>query len=176
MSSSSASDNQIAQLRSTSPHVLFFIARSKNKNIVVYEAILESDSSGLKKDKPIEVYWLDLDPAYQEKKRKKGITSDREELGSIEKQFAYGVSWTVDGNKYHLKLVALPDRAVSLVWDAATKSAHCLIPINGKSAWLERVYVDSTDSFIGLPKVNFVIIEGVDPESKAKVSEKIIPK
>lgn len=37
-------------------------------------------------------YRLDIDPAYVKKKRAKGIQTDREEIGFMEKR-AYGVSW-----------------------------------------------------------------------------------
>jgi hypothetical protein len=107
---------QLAGLRETSPNVLFFIARSKNENIVVYEAAKKSDSE-LDPAKPIDVYWLDIDPAYQQANRKKGVMSDRSDLNMIEKQFAYGVGFEAAPNKpgtFLLKLVALPERPVTL--------------------------------------------------------------
>jgi hypothetical protein len=40
--------------------------------------------------KPVDVYWMDVDPEYQKKARAKGITTDKSELNMVEKQFAYG--------------------------------------------------------------------------------------
>ena len=41
------------------PDILLVIVRSKNKNIVVYEANIENGT--LDSKKPIDSYWLDID-------------------------------------------------------------------------------------------------------------------
>lgn len=83
---------QLAELKKTyAQNILFFIARSKNKNLVIYEGKVSGDGHSFDTAKAVDVYWLDLDPEYQAAKRKKGVTSDKEELNLVEKQFAYGV-------------------------------------------------------------------------------------
>ncbi len=46
---------------------------------MVYEALKGADGQ-LDAAKPIDVYWLDIDPAYVEAARKKGIKSDRNDV------------------------------------------------------------------------------------------------
>lgn len=45
------------------------------QNIVMYEALKSADALDAKK--PVDVYWLDIDPAYVAAARKKGVTTDR---------------------------------------------------------------------------------------------------
>lgn len=71
------------------PSICMYIERSKNKNVVVYEAVpAASDAS---KVESIHPYWLDIDPDYVAKNRAKGKQDDAEELNFIEKRMAYGV-------------------------------------------------------------------------------------
>jgi len=173
----SCCNKQLADLRLTNPNTLFIIARSKNLNIVVYEAILDGNGK-LDKDKPVEVYWLDIDPEYVKKNRAKGINSDRSELNMVERQFAYGISWeAVSGeeNAYRLKLVALPDRPVTVTVGQDGCKVHAKIEINGVQVEIERIYVHRVERSFRLPKVEYVDVEGVD-ENGNKIAEKIIPK
>ena len=112
---------QLSELRAASPNVLFVIGRSKNLNIVVYEAKL-AGSGELDSKEPVVVYWLDLDPAYQKQKRDKGVTSDRLELNYIEKTLAYGLSSQPDSGRpghHTVHLVAFKTRAVDVYFDRA---------------------------------------------------------
>lgn len=70
------------------PHVVFFICRNKNRNIVVYEA--KMDAGVLKPDDPLDGYWLDIDPEYQAKARTAGRADDRVDLNFFERKMAYG--------------------------------------------------------------------------------------
>ena len=165
---------QLSGLRSSSPNILFFISRSKNANIVVYEANLKDGK--LDPKDPVLVYWLDIDPEYVKKNRSKGINTDRSELNMVEKQFAYGLSSESLGNgKYKISLVAFKERPVIVEFDAATNKLSCQMQINGSMVDLYRVYINATDRMIGLPKVNYVELTGSDTNGNA-LSEKIIPK
>ena len=181
-SPSSADDasaaSQLTSLRATSPNVLFLIARSKNLNLVVYEAKLTS-SGALDPSDPVTVYWLDIDPEYQKANRAKGISSDRVELGSIERRLAYGLSSTpVQGRsgEYQVRLVAFPDRVVTVSVDPATKRPVARMLIAGSQCQLERIYVTATEHWLNpMPTVNHVDVTGVDGTGK-RVTERIIPK
>jgi hypothetical protein len=165
---------QLTDLRSSSPNILFFISRSKNLNIVVYEANIKNGQ--LDPKEPVLVYWLDIDPEYVKKNRAKGITSDRSELNTIEKQFAYGLSSEALGNgKYKISLVAFKERPVHVEFDSASNHVICRMEINGNLVDLYRVYINATDRMIGLPKVNYVELTGADQSGNA-VQEKIIAK
>jgi len=170
-----AAKAQLAELRKTSPNILFVIARSKNKNIVVYEALKKDNA--LDAAKPIDVYWLDIDPEYVAAARKKGIQTDRNELNMIEKQFAYGVGFEpVQGKSdhYNLKLVALPERPVEMCLDS-NGNPQARISINGKSANLVRIYVYAVERMLRTPKVEYIDVIGQD-ENGEYVHERIVPK
>jgi len=157
------------------PNILFIIERSKNKNIVVYEAKLAAEGK-LDTNYPIEAYWLDIDPAYVAANRKKGIMTDRSELNMIESKFAYGLSVQPTGkeNEYKVTLVAVPSRTIILHIDADGEPKARII-IDGKECHFKKIYVDSTDRFMMTPKVNFVELHGVHFDSGDTIVEKIIP-
>ncbi len=165
---------QLSDLRVSSPNILFFIARSKNANIVVYEANVKDGK--LDPKDPVTVYWLDIDPEYVKKNRAKGVMTDRSELNTLEKQFAYGLSSESAGNgKYKISLVAFKERPVYVDYDSASNKLTCQMQINGSMSDLYRVFINATDRMIGLPKVNFVELTGVDGSGNG-IQEKIIQK
>lgn len=174
----SAHEARIAQLRAASPNILFFIARSKNLNLVVYEALVDSKSGNLSVDKPVDVYWQDIDPEYMKKNRASGVKSDRSDLNYIEKTMAYGLSSSpADGKPsgyYSVKLVSFPDRLVTVWKDSTSGKCRAQIAINGKQCDLKRIYVETKDSWTG-PKVQFVDLTGTD-ENGANVFERYTPK
>ena len=166
---------QLAELRQTSPNVLFVIGRSKNLNIVVYEGKVSGTEMDSKE--PVIVYWLDLDPAYQKQKRDKGVTSDRLELNYIEKTMAYGLSSTPHAAKpghHTVQLVAFSKRAVDVYYDKTKGRPVAMIEINGAQCELLRIFVSATDSWTGLPKVQHVDVIGLDAHGK-QVTERITP-
>lgn len=158
------------------PETLFIIERSKNKNIVVYAAIFQGDS--LHPERPIDVFWHDIDPAYVAENRKKGKLDDRTELNMLESQFAYGVQAKSTGkpHEFRLHLVALPDRECFLI-RSQEGVAHVRLHIKGKPCHLARVYVHSVERWMNpMPKVEYVELFGHHAETGEIVHEKIIPK
>jgi hypothetical protein len=176
MADSKQDNKQVEELRKSNPNILFIISRSKNLNIVVYEAALKNNQ--LDPSAPVSVYWLDIDPAYVKKNRDKGIMSDRSELNMIEKSMAYGLSSEAVAGKpghYKVTLVAFKERPVFVSFDAAANKLKCEMNINGSLCELQRIFINSTDRMLGLPKVNHVDIYGIDSNGQA-VSERVIPK
>lgn len=166
---------QLEGLRKESPNVLFFIARSKNLNIVVYEA--KQSNGVLDTSEPVTVYWLDIDPEYRKKARSSGKMDDRVELGMIEKKMAYGVSSTpFDGHpgEFMASLVAFPTRAVRVFIDPTTKKPRAQMQINKQQVDLVRIYVEAKENFIGLPSVVHVDVTGIDANGQL-VTERIMP-
>lgn len=143
--------------------------------MVVYEANMQNGQ--LSSSDPVTVYWLEIDPAYQEANRKKNIQSDRSELNYIEKTMAYGLSSEpVAGSagKYKVKLVAFKDRPVSVSLDASGKP-KATMQIKGTECSISRIFVKAKDKMFGLPEVEHVDLTGVDANGTT-VSERINPK
>ncbi len=161
-------DAYLAKL--ANPNILFVIARSKNRNIVVYEA----NMAGARLDdaNPVQVYWLDIDPEYQAKARGKGKMDDREDLNFLEKKMAYGVSAapsSVSG-EYTLSLVALPKTTMTLkLIDGRPRAVYVK---DGQQLVVCSVYVSSRDTWTG-PKVEYVNIESTVLATGAKYVDTI---
>lgn len=149
--------------------IVFVIERSKNKNVVVYES-LDSESS------PMGVYWLDIDPAYVEANRKKGVMSDRSEISYLEKKIAYGLTATSAGPGEHdISLVALPQKVIRLKECPVLKRPRAFTSILGREARLERIYVESKENFFGLPTVLHVLVAGVTVDTNEPIVQKLCP-
>ena len=78
--------------------VCMFILRSKNGNVVVYKGLLSPQEhpqqQTLHLKCPLEGFWQDVDPVTRDTNRKNGKADDRANLTFLEKQVAYGFSWS----------------------------------------------------------------------------------
>jgi hypothetical protein len=163
-------DKGFVEHKKNFPASCFKIARSKNKNMVVYGAILKDgkiDSSN-----PVEVYWMDIDPPAQAARIKAGGKSDRTELGAIEWKMAYGLKWeAAGGDEYKITLTALPSRPLRLKLD---KDGHpiMIININGKACVLEKIFAKSVEGFV-MSTCVFVEIRGTNLDTGKEEIEKI---
>ena len=141
---------------------LFFIERSKNKNLVQYDVRLTENDNILDSD-PVLVYWV----------LENGTQRD---LNLIQRRFAYGIdSYEKLGkNKFRVFFVALKDREV--IVEKTESSFRAITAINGKPSVLERVYVESRERWAGLPRVLYVDLFGRTKETGLRINERIVPK
>ncbi|MHA8067755.1 DUF4833 domain-containing protein [Aquirufa ecclesiirivi] len=144
---------------------LFYIQRSSNSNVVVYDANLTSNKA-LNAKNPVHTYWI----RYTEK-------GQQEELSSIQKTLAYGL-YT---NKINTELEPsyegyfLAYRKRKFVVKLDPKGVPiALFPINGKLQILKRVYVNVDESKF-MPSVNYIELFGKDPVSGKEVYERFKP-
>jgi hypothetical protein len=164
------------------PNTVLFIQRSKNQNVVCYEASPDRQAALEDPKKAMVGYWMDIDPEYVAKARKKGKKDDRDELSALEHKFAYGYdcaqrkeissdlpeelpNLTQEGLR--VKFVAIPKRDMELRWrlDDGTPVIITVLRPEGqepKICVLERVYVQSTEpkGFFSLPSVEYVELFG----------------
>jgi Domain of unknown function (DUF4833) len=145
------------------PDHLFTIERSKNANLVVYDA-RRTESGELDPKQPVVVYWI-----------LNAKNGEREELNRVESQRAYGFdiapgkesgtyALTLKGGKKRPFLVAMRE-GCPVVLDT----------IDGREAILDRIYVKAKDDGLS-PKVEFVEIFGRDAADGHPRTEKIFPK
>eukprot|EP00475_Leptophrys_vorax_P024129 TRINITY_DN3321_c0_g1_i1.p1 TRINITY_DN3321_c0_g1~~TRINITY_DN3321_c0_g1_i1.p1 ORF type:complete len:196 (-),score=45.11 TRINITY_DN3321_c0_g1_i1:248-787(-) len=159
------------------PEIAFRIERNKNQNVVVYEGVLREDGT-LNPDKPIEVYWQKIDPEYVKTARAKGKTDDRQELMYVESAFAYGIKWRASetAGEYYLSLVAVPKREFLLKLDPENNNMPRAFAQSGEHyCRITRMWVQSIERTFALPKVEHVLVEGIDVATGETVVEKIIP-
>ena len=141
---------------------LFFIERSKNKNLVHYDIRLTRNSS-LADIKPVNVYWV-LE------------NGRREELNPIERKYAYGIvhQEKLDQNKFKVILAGL--KKLEIVVERMNDSFKAMVSINGTESVLEKIYIKSEEKRNGLPKVLYIDLFGRTKETGLPISERIVPR
>jgi hypothetical protein len=144
------------------PKHLFLVARSKNANVVAYDAN-PGPGGGLVKTEPVVAYWL-LD----------GDENRREELSGFERERAYGVQGKPGHapGTYSVAFKARPKFPLAI--RAINGCPVAMTKIHGHTAILHRLFVKSKEGF-GLPKIQYVEIFGEDPDTGAPLHEKLTP-
>ena len=94
--------------------------------------------------------------------------TDKEELNWIESSQAYGASAekTQTKGEYKLHLVAQPQ--MNVILKMVNGRPRAVTTLKERTVFLSDIYVDSSDSWIGLPTVNFVDATGVTADDKAE--------
>jgi hypothetical protein len=140
---------------------LFFIERSKNKNVVQYD-VQRMENNDLREPSPAVVYWV------LEDGRQEGLTL-------IQRKYAYGIDSQekLEKNKFRIILVVLKDRKIIIQRiDGSYKAA---VLIGGKYSILEKVFVKSKEGLIGVPKVLYIDLFGWDTQTHLSTRERIFP-
>lgn len=146
-----------------SPYRLFFIQRSTNANVVVYDANLVAGK--LNSNDPVHTYWYRF-----------GEKGQKEELTTIQRKLAYGLyTSAVTGmyNTYEGHFLAYRKRKFAIKQDASGNPI-ALFPINGKMQILKRVFVSVDDSKF-VTSVNYIELFGKDPVTGRDAYEKFKP-
>ena len=149
-----------AQIK-TSP--LFIIERSKNANVVHYDARLTADGN-LDPEEPVIAYWVRL-----------AEDGRRKELSWIEKKKAYGFTIKPDPsvNGYKMTLIAAPGQQITVKKEKDVVRAEAVI--DGRPAILEKMYINASDGVTG-PKVHYIEVYGKDLQTGEQRREKMVPK
>lgn len=142
---------------------LFIIERSKNANVVHYDAQLTADGK-LDPNEPVIAYWILL-----------AQDGQREELDWIEKKMAYGFHVTPDPSVkgYKMTLVSVPEGTITVRKEGNAVRAER--DIDGHPAVLEKIYISATDGLFG-PKVHYIELYGKDIKTGEKRYQKIVNK
>jgi hypothetical protein len=141
---------------------LFFIERSKNKNLVQYDIRL-AEKSSLSDIRPVNAYWI-LE------------NGRREELNPIEKEYAYGIvcQEKLDENKF--KVILAGFKGVEIIVERMNDSFRAMVSINGQESILEKIYVKSEERRTRLPKILYIELFGRTKEKGLPIRERIAPK
>jgi len=139
---------------------LFIIERSKNANVVHYDAQLTA-AGEIDPNEPVIAYWVML-----------AADGHREELNWIEKKKAYGFHIKPDPsvNGYKMTVVAVPQGQITVKKDGDAIRAELVI--DGRPAVLEKIYINASDGLLG-PKVHYIELYGKDLKTGEKRYQKI---
>ncbi|MGZ3614971.1 MAG: DUF4833 domain-containing protein, partial [Thermodesulfobacteriota bacterium] len=140
---------------------LFFIERSKNKNLVQYDIRL-TENRDLPDSRPVNAYWV-LE------------NGRREELNSIEKRYAYGIVSQEKLDKDKFKIVLAAFKRLEIIVEKMNDSFKAVISINGRESILQRIYIKSEETRAGLPRVLYVDLFGRIKETGLPIRERLTP-
>lgn len=144
---------------------LFYIQRTGSPNTVVYDANVGPDGL-FQKDQPINVYWLRFTE-----------NGAKQDLNYLQRTLAYGIkaSNAERTNEYIFHLVSYSQRKFRLKKDAKGRPVVVMM-LNGKEAYLKRVFVKLEPTLFGLkPNIHYVEIFGVEVQSGRASYEKFVP-
>jgi len=146
----------------TCPAHLFVIERSKNSNIVAYDANIGPDGA-LNPSEPVVAYWL-----------LNGDKNRREELTAIERDRAYGVEVTPGDAPGTFKMVFKAQRKRHFTIREHNGCPVVMIPIHGRKAILRKLFVKSKETLV-LPKVDYIEFFGEDADTGEPLHQKFKP-
>jgi hypothetical protein len=141
---------------------LFFIERSKNKNLVQYDIRL-MENSDLPDSRPVNAYWI-LE------------NGTREELNSIEKKYAYGIARQEKLDKDRFKVILAAFKSLEIIVERLNDSFKAVVSINGRESILQKIYIKSEERQAGLPRVLYVELFGRSKETGLPIKERISPR
>ena len=141
---------------------LFHIERSKNANIVQYDAQVGADGKLLQKE-PVVGYWIRLAEEGQVK-----------ELNWIQKTFAFGFDTKLDKSREsaELRMKANVGREINIIRNGDEYRATVMI--DGVLSYFEKMYIDAARKGMSL-KVRFVELYGEDMQTGEVRYEKFVP-
>lgn len=143
-------------------HPLFKIERSKNANIIQYDAQLGPDGK-LHAIEPVVGYWIRLAEQGQVK-----------ELTWTQKTFAFGFKTRLASDRMSAEIDMVADLGapVSVIHEGDIYRAT--IPIEGRTSYLDRVYIKASGKGIKVD-VEYVETFGRDVETGEDRYQKIVP-
>ena len=152
---------EVGPVEDACPAHLFVLGRSKNANVVAYDAIRGPDGE-LSPSETVAAYWL-----------LNGEKGTREELSRIERQRAYGVDVAPGSmpGTYDLTFKAQKKRHLTIRMVQGCPAA--VMAIAGREGILRRMFVQSKES--SMPQVEFVEFFGEDLAGGAPLYEKYVP-
>ena len=141
---------------------LFHIERSKNANIVQYDAQVEADGKLFKK-KPVVGYWI-----------RHNEQGQKQSLSWLQRTFAYGFDTKLDKGRESAELNMKADvgQVIKIVREGDIYRA--IITIDGAPSYFEKMYIDATRHGLSLD-VRYVELFGVDIKSGEARYEKLHP-
>jgi hypothetical protein len=141
---------------------LFFIERSKNKNLVQYD-IRQAENRDLPDSKPVNAYWI--------------LENGRhEELNSIERKYAYGIVRQEKLDKDKFKVILAAFKGLEIIVERINDSFNAVISINGKESILQKIYIKSEETRAAFPRVLYVELFGRIKETGLPIKGRIAPK
>ena len=143
------------------PH-LFVIERSKNANVVAYDAN-RGPTGDIDGSEPVVIYWL-----------LNGQADKREDLNRVERDRAYGLDAKPGDSPGTYSLVFKADGKRRLVVRTLNGCTVATTAIAGRDGILRKLFVQSKEDSV-VPKVEFVELFGESVDTGEPLHEKFVP-
>ena len=143
------------------PGHLYCVGSTKNANVVCYDVRLRKDGK-IDTARPLDAYWLMRAEAGQ-----------REEISFFERKFGYGTTLVGSASNagFRFKMNVLPSRTIEV--SRASGGFRAKMTVAGKPAWLVGMHAQVKRGWL-VPKVSYVTVRGVDPETGRERVERIM--
>ncbi len=178
-----------SNLYSQIPYLAFVIEKSTNQNVVCYAGNIQYDPDTNQKvfrpDFPIDIFWMDIDPEYQQRARASGRSNDRVELSWVERKMAYGFRLeSYQGQKVIGRIEACPDREISFHYNEETQEVYALTKIHNQWCLLKYIHLQLDNEPAGYLQSIFnwqsfrpdwVELHGIHLETQQDMVERIYP-
>lgn len=141
---------------------LFRVERSKNANIVQYDAQISPDGK-LYRDEPVVAYWIRMAEEGQVEK-----------LSWIQWVFAFGFDTVMgtDGESAEMLMRGGKDRAIKVIREG---DRYCgVVPIDGAPSCIEKIYVNANRKGLNA-NVKYFELWGFELGSGTPRYEKVLP-
>ena len=141
---------------------LFKIERSKNANIVQYDAQVGPDGKLLKKE-PVVAYWIRLAEQGQVQK-----------LSWIQRTFAFGFKANLDRNRETAELDMSADFGRPIIVIREGDQYRATAPIDGSQSYLEKIFIQAHGKGISVT-IEYIELFGKDMETGEARYQKFVP-
>lgn len=141
---------------------LFKIERSKNANIIQYDAQIGSDGRLYKKE-PVVGYWIRLAEQGQV-----------QELSWVQRKFAYGFDADFHAASDSVTLKIAADIGQPILVRLHDGKYRGIVEVNGKTSELEKIFIQSHGKGISI-SVDYLDIHGKDLETRQDTFMRIVP-
>jgi len=141
---------------------LFKIERSKNANIVQYDAQVGPDGKLLKKE-PVVAYWIRLAEQGQVQK-----------LSWIQRTFAFGFKAKLDRTRETAELDMSGDFGRPIIVIREGDHYRATAPIDGSQSYLEKIFIQAHGKGISVT-IEYIELFGKDMETGEARYQKFVP-
>ncbi len=152
----------ISQLRKEQPAITLILARNKNQNLVVYEAVRNEQKTVLQ---GLKAYWLDLEPELQAQHRAQGHKDYKADF-AVWDHYAYGFTYVpVTALTGTLTLKQAPQFPLQI--QVAPSGMKTYYTEGGTTLEVSHVYVQAQEGLTPLTtKVQFLELQGINVQTQ----------
>ena len=152
----------LAQTETPARQHLFKIERSKNANIIQYDAQIAPDGKLLKKE-PVVGYWIRLAEQGQV-----------QELSWVQRTFAFGFNAKFDGNRERAELDMAADFGRPIIVVRNGDIYRATAPIAGSPSYLEKIFIQASGKGMSIT-VEYIELYGEDMKTGEARYQKFTP-